>query len=75
MKKEAMIYVCDRCGSKIPVTKGGYYIVRNGKYSHVGVKAMCADWDSSKYDLCPNCTIEIVEHWLKGMKSKNVHAD
>ena len=68
MKRETTIYICDRCGAEIPMTKGGYYPVRTGKYSHIGVKAMCADWDSSNYDLCRKCTIEIVEQWLKKMK-------
>jgi len=78
MKSERTIYTCDRCGREIPVTRGGYYIARDGKYSHVGVKAMYADWDSSQYDLCLKCTVEIVEQWLKEMKKyadKSKHVD
>ena len=69
MKREKIVYICDLCGSEIPETKGGYHTVRDGKYAHIGVKAMYADWDSSSYDLCRKCTVKIVEQWLKKMKS------
>ena len=69
MKREITIHICDRCGVEMPMTNGGYYVFPDGEYSHVGVKAMFSNCGvGSKYDLCPKCTVEIVEQWLKGMK-------
>ena len=69
MQREITVRICDRCGAEMPTTNGGYYTVPNGEYAYVGVKAMFSNAGvGSKYDLCPECTVELVEQWLKKMK-------
>ena len=71
MKCEMTICTCDRCGREMPMTNGGYHTVPDGEYAFVGVKAMFSNAGvGSKYDLCPRCTVEIVEQWLKVMKEE-----
>ena len=74
MKKEVTIYVCDRCGSEYNGHQNGWYEGSDGEYVFIGVKVIrggslfsnCGV--GSEYDLCPKCTAEIVEQWLKKMK-------
>lgn len=71
MKREITIHICDSCGKEMPMTNGGYYTVPDDEYAFVGVKAMFSNAGvGSKYDLCPRCTAEIVEQWLKAMKKE-----
>ena len=69
MKREITKYICDRCGCEYNGNQTGWYYVSDGKYAFIGVQAMFSNAGvGSKYDLCPKCTVEIVEQWLKETK-------
>ena len=69
MKREMTIYICDRCGHEYNGNQTGWYEVSDSEYSFIGVKVMFNNCGvGSKYDLCPKCTVELVEQWLKKMK-------
>lgn len=69
MKREVTIYVCDRCGCEYNGHQTGWYTVNDGEYAFIGVKAMFSNAGvGSKYDLCRDCTIKIVEQWLEKLK-------
>ena len=72
MKREITGYVCDYCGREYDGLQNGWYSISDhDEYSSIGVKAMFSNGGvGSKYDLCPKCTVEIVEQWLKRMKEE-----
>lgn len=70
MQREITVHICDRCGCEYNGRQTSWYDVSDGEYAFIGVKAMFSNvWAGSKYALCKKCTVEIVEQWLKKMKS------
>lgn len=70
MKREVTQYICDRCGKVMP--NDGYHIEQVHEESYVGVKVtyFYNGGGEKKYDLCAECTENLVGQWLDARKKK-----